>query len=151
MPNVAAPDVFGPGGPGTPPDGLSDDFLRVTAVGVADDTTYYAFNDPFQITQGETFSVTDLTVTQTPPPLPETIVLNVDSTLLAIGDVAAVSTTATLSDGAEIDVTPRSLWTTYRTSNPGIVTVEEREEGVRTHYRVRYALYSSLQDDFLCI
>ena len=58
---LALTDQFGSGGPGTAPDFFSDDFLRVVATSVEDGVTRYAFNDPFQITQGQLFEVDSLT------------------------------------------------------------------------------------------
>jgi hypothetical protein len=52
VPNVSAPDLFGPGGPGSSPDFKSDDFLRATAVRHLNGVTRYAFSDTFQIDRG---------------------------------------------------------------------------------------------------
>ena len=71
MPNVSAPDLFGSAGPGSAPDFLSDDFLRVVGSSTKDGVTQYVFSDRFQIRQGETFVIENLTFTDTPPPNPE--------------------------------------------------------------------------------
>ena len=123
--NIAAPDQFGLGGPGSSPDFLSDDFVRVVAICTRkNETVIYAFSEPFQIKQGETYVVGQLTVTQTPPPFPDTLRMSVDDpTLTAIGQTTQLHVTGVLVDGSEIDVTPRTAWTIYRTSNPDVATV----------------------------
>ena len=50
IPNIAAPDQFGAQGPGSAPDFLSDDFLRVFGVSTAGGVTRYATSESFQIT-----------------------------------------------------------------------------------------------------
>jgi hypothetical protein len=45
IPNVSAPDQFGAGGPGTPRNFLSDDFVRLIGVGTKDGVTKYFFID----------------------------------------------------------------------------------------------------------
>ncbi|HEY6565517.1 MAG TPA: Ig-like domain-containing protein, partial [Pirellulaceae bacterium] len=71
IPNVSAPDLFGPGGPGTAPDFLSDDFVRLTGQGTILGKTYYVFSEPFQFRARQTFMVDNLTFTPFPPLLPE--------------------------------------------------------------------------------
>lgn len=123
--NISAPDFFGDGGPGTPPDFVSDDFVRVTGISTEFGITRYAFSEFFQITQGQTFVIQDLTITDTPPPFPESIRVTAAESAMGIGATTQLTTIATLPDGTQQDVTPRSAWTTYRVSNPDIVTVEE--------------------------
>jgi hypothetical protein len=123
--NIAAPDQFGPGGPGTRPDFLSDDFLRLIGFSTVDGVTRYVFSEPFQIQQGEPFVITELTFTLTPPPFPESIrVVPEIPTLTEIGETTQLTVTGTLIDGSQMDLTPRTSWTTYRTSNPDIATVD---------------------------
>ena len=122
--NISAPDKFGPGGPGTRPDFLSDDFLRLVGFSTAGGITRYVFSDPFQIRQGQAFVVTNLTFTLTPPPFPESLLAVSDQpTLTVVGQTTQVHVTANLIDGSTMDVTPRTAWTVYRTSNPDIATV----------------------------
>lgn len=124
VPNISAADLFGEDGTGSSPDFLSDDFLRVTGTATINDLSYYAFTDPFQIRQGETFLVGDLTITKTPPPLPQSIAIDApDGTVLEPGQTSQLVVTGTLGDGTQIDVTPRSAWTIYRTSNPAVASV----------------------------
>jgi hypothetical protein len=125
IPNISAADDFGLGGPGTPPDFLSDDFLRVVATSTIGGVTYYAFSDPFQIAQGERYVIPGLTITNTPPPLPVSLALALANPVLTNpGETTQLATTATLADGTLADVTPRTAWTTYRTSNPLVATVD---------------------------
>ncbi len=126
--NIASPDLFGSGGPGSQPDFMSDDFLRVTGTGEVNGRTYYAFSDPFQISQGQTFSVDNLTVTATPPPFPETLRImpapGEPPTITEVDGTSQMEVIGTLADGSMLDLTPRTAWTTYRTSNPDTATVD---------------------------
>ena len=124
IPNIAAPDRWGSGGPGTRPDFLSDDFLRVVGVGTVGGRTLYAFSEPFRITNRQTFLLGELTVTETPPPFPETIRVLAPVTVLTPGQSVALQVLGTLLDGSQLDVTPEASFTTYRTSNPQIAMVD---------------------------
>jgi hypothetical protein len=55
--NISAPDTFGAGGPGTPPDFVSDDFVRVIGQRDYYGSMIYAFSEPFQIRSGRSFIV----------------------------------------------------------------------------------------------
>ncbi len=126
IPNIAAPDLFGPGGPGTRPDFVSDDFVRVFAVSTAGGITRYAFSEPFQIVTGETFRVGRFTFVNEPPLfLAESLRITSSDSILFTGGSASLQVTAVLPDGSEVDVTNRSTGTVYRTSNPEIATVAE--------------------------
>ena len=52
IPNVAAPDLFGAGGLGTPPDFFSDDFVRLIGVRTVNGVTQWAYSERFQFSQG---------------------------------------------------------------------------------------------------
>ncbi|MEM9066595.1 MAG: hypothetical protein AAGB51_14040 [Planctomycetota bacterium] len=127
--NIAAPDVFGAGGPGTAPDFLSDDFLRLTARATDGERTFFAFSSPFQFSQSQSLVLSDLVVTDSPPPLPDFLVTfpapgqPVSTVLNEIGQTLQLSTTAILGDGTMQDVTNRTEWTVYRTSNPNVASV----------------------------
>ena len=124
LPNISAPDQFGPGGPGTRPDFLSDDFLRLTGTSTRNGVTRYVASERFQISQGQTYSIQDLIFSDTPPVTPESLRASIDQiTLTALGQTTQLRVTATYADGTTNDVTPRSRWTVYRTSNPQIATV----------------------------
>lgn len=123
--NISAPDQFGPGGPGSAPDFLSDDFVRLVGYREENGETLYVFSEPFRIRSGETFVVEELTLTQTPPPFPEFIFAVPDPpSITAAGETSQVRVTGMLIDGTEMDLTPQSKWTVYRTSNPAIATVD---------------------------
>jgi len=47
IPNISAPDQFGPNGPGTRPDFVSDDYVRVIGHSMAGGRNRYAFSDFF--------------------------------------------------------------------------------------------------------
>jgi hypothetical protein len=124
IPNISAADEFGPDGPGSRPDFLSDDFLRVTGYSTVDGVTRYVFSEPFRIMQGETYIVEELIFTLTPPPFPESIRVTTDiPTLTSIGETTQARVEGTLIDGSVIDLTPQTAWTTYHTSNPDIASI----------------------------
>ena len=131
--NIAAPDLFGPDGPGTVPDFLSDDPVRLTGVSLAGERPRYVFSEPFRIRGGATvaLSFSDLVFTDTPPPVVDVLRVRADRpTLTQIGATTQVRATARVADGSELDVTPATAWTIYRTSNPGVATVDR--DGVIT-------------------
>ena len=101
IPNITAPDLFGPSGPGSPPDFLSDDFLRLVGVREFEGTTRYCFSEPFQIRTGETFVVEDLTFTDVPPPLPRFLRLTIDPPVVNLLNTSVQAlTTAVIQDGS---------------------------------------------------
>lgn len=122
--NIASPDNFGVGGPGTAPDFLADEFIRVLGTNTVDGITRYAFSEPFQIENGKRYVVPHIFVTTTPPPLPTKITMSVPPTVLtAPGQSLQVAVSGVLGDGSTVDLTPRSAWTLYRTSNPFVAEV----------------------------
>jgi hypothetical protein len=124
IPNVSAPDQFGLGGPGTAPDFTSDDFLRAIGVSTVGGITKYAFSEPFRFRRGEPIAVGFMTITNSPPPFPTAVKFEpVGNTLTSPGQTVQLQLTGRLLDGSTTDVTPRSKWTTYRTSNPTIATI----------------------------
>ncbi len=125
IPNVSAADQFGPGGPGTAPDFVSDNTLRVIGVSTADGVTRYAYSDAFQFVAGQEFSVGQMTITDVPPPFPQSIEATPDDIVLtASGQATVVRVDGELIDGSIIDVTGAVAGTTYLTSNPGILEVD---------------------------
>lgn len=123
--NVSAPDMFGTGGPGTAPDFLSDDFYRMTGNAVVNGTTYYAFSNKFQIQQGLPLDIGPLFVTTSPTLTPDRITISSQIIVFEIGDRQQVIVDAILGNGETRDITSRSECTTYRTSNPEVVTLGE--------------------------
>ncbi|NOT00167.1 MAG: PQQ-binding-like beta-propeller repeat protein [Phycisphaerales bacterium] len=123
--NIAALDAFGESGPGSLPDFLSDDFVRIVGSKAIDGTTYYAVSQPFRLTQGETIQAEGISVTETPPALPQSIAITEGASVLEPGQGTQLEVTASLLFGGEIDVTPGSAFTTYRTSNPSVATPNE--------------------------
>lgn len=123
--NIPAPDLFGAGGPGTVPDFISDDFVRLVATTTEGETTYYAFSDPFQISSGQTYVIEEITISDMPPPLPESIAFTESvATLTLLGESFQPTVLADLGDGeAPVNVTPRISWTVYRTSNLNVADV----------------------------
>src|SRR5205823_5779961 len=116
--NISAPDQFGVGGPGTAPDFLSDDLVRVIGQSTSNGVTRYAFSDHFQFSRGQTFAIAQMTITETPPPMPVSLRMTVDNpTLSTSSQTTQLHVTGTLQDNSQVDLTPRTSWTVYRTSN----------------------------------
>ena len=123
IPNVSSPDLFGPDGPGSAPDFLSDDYVRLTGVrGQGTDLTY-VYSEPFKLSQGQTFFVGGLTVSDSPPPIPVSISLTLGSAVIEVGASSAATVMALLANGSSSNVSLGSAYTTYRTSNPSVVSV----------------------------
>jgi hypothetical protein len=124
IPNISAPDQFGPGGPGTAPDFRSDRPVRVVGFSTATGVTRYVFSEPFQLSARETVVISNLTLTYNPPPFPESLRAIPDQpTLTAPGQTTQVRVTGFLIDGTRLDLTAPNLGTTYRSSNTNIATV----------------------------
>ncbi|HAB17768.1 MAG TPA: hypothetical protein PLX89_06390 [Verrucomicrobiota bacterium] len=126
IPNIAAPDQFGPGGPGTRPDFVSDDFVR--AIGRSNDegVPLYAFSEFFRVEQGKNYTIQNWTFTSIPPPAPVSLRMTVDKPALTeIGENGHLSVIGILADGTEMDLTSNEAWTTYRTSNANVVGVDD--------------------------
>jgi hypothetical protein len=118
------PTNSGLGGPGSSPDFLSDDFTRLTGTSTKDGVTRYVVSERFQISRGQTYAIGELSFSDIPPPVPESLRAVLDQpTLTALGQTTQLRVTATLADGSTLDVTPRSRYTVYRTSSPQIATV----------------------------
>ena len=66
--NIAAPDAFGPDGPGSPADFVSDDAVRVIGVRQTEEGTLWAQSEPFRLVRDQTFFVGELTFDTVPPP-----------------------------------------------------------------------------------
>ncbi|MEM7246216.1 MAG: hypothetical protein AAF533_12785 [Acidobacteriota bacterium] len=123
IPNVSASDTFGADGPGSAPDNVSDDFVRLVGFRTLDGTTTWVFSEPFRLVTGEVtaLEVGELTFTDTPPPLPVSLDVSVDEPTII--DTAQLTVQAVLGDGSLQDVTLQTDWTTYRISNPAIAAV----------------------------
>lgn len=125
VPNVQADDNFGPGGPGTFPDGIADDWTRVLATRVVAGETEYAFSEPFKIVQGGKVRVENFTFTTSPPPLPVAITLTADTNAFPVGSALQLTVTGTLPDGSSVDLTSTSDWTSYRVSNSSKAIIDD--------------------------
>ena len=131
IPNVSAADEFGSAGPGSTPDFVSDDYLRVLGVSTAGGVTRYAFSDLFRITRGQILSVGQMTITDSPPSFPQSLRSSVDDALLTTaGQTTRVRVMGTFLDGSISDVSASVKGTTYRSSNPNILSVDS--EGLAT-------------------
>ncbi len=133
--NVSAPDFLPATGV---PDMTSDECVQVFGTSTADGVTRYAYSEAFRITQGESYVIQSLTVTDTPVGLIETLNAAADDTLLTPGQTTQLQVTAVFSNGASADVTfapggdCAEVATTYLSSNPAIVSVQEDSSGAQT-------------------
>lgn len=127
IPNVSVPDAFGAEGPGTIPDGVSDDFVRIIAERTLEDgQVLYGFSEYFQLSSAEPYSVADMTLTSTPPL--SVCSLAFTNEVVALGSSSGLTAQLTLlatlnGDNGVIDVSSKSDWSTYRSSNASIATV----------------------------
>ena len=121
--NIAVPDNFGSGGPGTPRDFLGDDFVRLTGISTANGVTRYALSEPFQIDLNSPVTPDGIVIRETPPPFPESLRIDSLGRVVALGETLQLTVTGVLSDETEEDVTPEASWTTYRVSNPSVASV----------------------------
>lgn len=136
--NISAPDQFGPGGPGTRPDFLSDDYVRLIGQSSANGTNRFAFSEFFQvagqrqagINSPMSYGVTNLTFTHLPPRKPELLSIVLSNRTVFVGQNLSLTVLARFPDGATSNVAPRTSWTSYRISNPNIATVSS--DGVVT-------------------
>jgi hypothetical protein len=144
VPNVSAVDRFGAAGPGSAPDFVSDDFLRLIGTGEVGGQPMYAFSDPFLLGQGEIFAVPTLTLTTVPPPMPESLRIETPQAVLLPGEMAQLSVLGTLVDDSELDLTLRADWTTYRSSNSSIAAVSN--DGLVTAGSTGVAFVSATND-----
>lgn len=125
IPNISAPDQFGPDGPGTVPDFLSDDFLRIIGTSTKNGITLYSYTEFFRLRQGQTYTPTNWTITAVPPPIPESIRATPSKPALTqLEEEAQMTVIGTMADGSTMDLSSGELWTSYRTSNGRIVAVD---------------------------
>jgi alpha-tubulin suppressor-like RCC1 family protein len=123
--NISAPDLFGPGGPGTAPDFLADDYSRVIGVDTSTGTNRHVFSEFIRIGAGKASPLRTFTFTNTPPRKPDMLAAAPDvATLTALGQTTQVRVTATYPDKTTGDVTPATNWTSYRTSNLAVARVD---------------------------
>lgn len=128
---VSVVDSFGEGGAGTPSDGVGDNFLRIVGVRTHGGRTVYCYSQPFQIRNLQTVFVQDLTFTERPPPQPDALqIVAARNTLPGVGATLPLTVNARMVDGTVLDVSLRTEWTTYRSSNPQVATVSK--DGVVT-------------------
>ncbi len=125
IPNVAAADLFGPGGPGTVPDFLSDDFLRVVGTCTSGGQPVYVTSECFRIRRGQSFQVGELTFSTVPPQgLAAVRAAPGEPTLTTVGQQTPINLTGFYIDGSSGPLDPNlHCPATFRTSNPRVVTV----------------------------
>lgn len=122
--NMSAPDAFGENGPGTPPDFVGDDFVRIIGIQSRRGTNVYGFSERFQVRQSAVYSLTDFTLAEGPPRQADRLTIaSLNSSIPAGGEPIPLQVTATYADGTTADVTPRTAWTSYRVSNPALATL----------------------------
>lgn len=133
IPNISAPDRFGPGGPGTAPDFFSDNCLRVIGSSTVNGVTRWVTSEPFvfqevcpggastcspRLRRPTTFLIGDLTISESPPSIPVGLDLGVAAgqpgTLTMLGQTTQLQVLATMSDGSIRDLTAETDCVEYR-------------------------------------
>ena len=124
--NVTAPDLFGAGGPGTPPDLVGDTPVRVESAFTLFGRTAYALSEPFLLRRGVVAGTGPIQVSCTPPIVPASIEMASPTlTFTSIGQTAQLRVTGRMANGSTVDITSHTQWTTYRTSNLSITSVDQ--------------------------
>ncbi len=104
----------------------SDELIRVFAVGrKSDGSRQYAASTHFRLVQGETYFVDSLEFSDIPPIGFVQSVRVEGSSQLTVGDMTPLSTFIALQTGDEEPAQTAAQGTTYRSSSPTIVSVDE--------------------------
>ena len=103
----------------------SNDFQRVEVVcRDPNGNVLYGRSLQFTVQDRDRIGIGDIFLTPTPPVAPWSITATPDKTLLGVPDSTQVRVLALYTNATQGDVTPRSAWTTYQSSNPGVATVD---------------------------
>ncbi len=121
--NVSAADQFGPDGPGTRPDFLSDEELELTGFGLVNGVPMYVISAPFRLRQGETFFITDLFFRDTPPPKPISIRATASPDEIVVNQTSQMTVMGTLLGGSQVNISGSDSGTTYRVSNTQVASI----------------------------
>jgi alpha-tubulin suppressor-like RCC1 family protein len=122
--NISAVDVFGVE-PGSAPDFVGDDLVRVIAVSSAQGENRYASSSFFRIRQGARVQAPPLTISSVPPKSPESLRLVSNSSVLTmLGAATPLQVIAAFPDGSTEERNSAAAGTTFRVSNPAIATVD---------------------------
>ncbi|KAB2668333.1 MAG: hypothetical protein DVB31_06630 [Verrucomicrobia bacterium] len=122
--NISVADVFG-ANPGDPPDFVGDDLLRVIAVSDDGGKNRYATSGFFRLLQSQVVAAPPLVFSDVPPLLPESIQLVADDNILsALGAKTRLHAVARFGDGSTGELNSPAVGTTFRVSNPGVVSVD---------------------------
>jgi len=140
--NVSAPDRFGAAGPGTPPDFLSDDLVRLTGVSTETGVNRYLATDFLQLRVGQKSVVTSVQFSDTPPRVPDSLQAIPDlPTLTALGQTTRLHVFGRFTDSSNAELSDRSQGTTYRVSNPAIASIDP--QGLVTAHRAGFVLIAA--------
>jgi len=104
------------------------DLFRVYAICTKDGKTRYGRSGFVQIIDLRTFVISELDMQwrDMPFPTPRFVNAKADNPVLGLlGQTTQVRVNVLFSDGSQKEINARSFGTTYRTSNPAIVTVDE--------------------------
>lgn len=121
--NLSAPDTFGALGPGSAPDFLGDDLVRLVGQQVGGAANRYLFSEFFRLQQRQTISVTNLTFSDIPPRKPESLTFQNTDRVVRTGEDLQLQVMGRFADAETTDVTPRTSWTSYRLSNPNLARI----------------------------
>ena len=123
------------------------DWVRACIICTRDDgTVLYGQTDYFEIVDSQTFvMIDDFSLSPQPPAMIRSIrTIPATDVVQGLGQTTQMTTTATLSDDSQSDVTQRIRGTTYRTSNAEIATVSRN--GLVTGLRTGIALITATNE-----
>jgi len=128
--NIAAPDSFGPEGPGSPPDQIGDELLRLIGSRGTGEQQEWLASDYFRVQGGGPVTVSDLTILDEPPA--ETVSIDLSSNnstpITSEDETRQLTTSALQTDRVARDLTLPAEGTTYRSSNFNIARVSPEGE-----------------------
>jgi len=104
------------------------ELFRAYAICTKDRKTRYGRSTFFQLANRQVFYISELDMVWSDTPFPTTASISAipeKPTLTGLGQTTQVRVTAQLSDSTKADVSLRECGSTYRTSNPNILTVNQ--------------------------
>ena len=122
--NITVADVTGEQ-PGSGPDFYGDDLVRLTGVSTSSAGNRYASSGFFRIRQGAVTAAPDIVITNVPPRIPESLVVRFPTNIISqLAGTLQAQVVATYADGTQEELNSASVGTTFRVSNPAVLSVD---------------------------
>jgi alpha-tubulin suppressor-like RCC1 family protein len=113
--------------PGSGPDFVGDDLVRLIAINTTGSSNRYAVSTFFRIQQSARNRPPALQTSSTAPQAPEALRVSIESSLLTSpGEVTRLRVELLYPDGSSDEANSETLGTTFRSSNPLVVTVDKQ-------------------------